>query len=313
MADEKLTIIDGEYDHWVSLRRIEPTATIADTVQTISCDTRDFHLGWNFKQPEMFKKADCGYEYRTNEGLTALAKMIKNGSIADCEIEPTEILPWLDRICQLSGGYEQDWRYLTARVKHCDGWNIKYIRFVRHPEKADRFIVCNSYMQPIAWREVADNIYDIMDDTQAEKQEEQKPERDKAKEYARLVGRRFRPTFTSNIDHFEFRGYDAERDMVLTRAFPKEGNPFDDEIEEAYLAGGFENGDYEPDYPDSWSEPHTYVLHNYDMPPAPKPLEQKFCGPCCNRCQHRFGRTSNAHWCEQNYQREKCYRFKLEK
>ena len=135
---------------------------------------------------------------------------------------------------------------------------------------------------------------------------------DKTTEYAEVVGHEFRPTFASNIDHFKIRGYDAERDMVLTTAYPKESSPFDDEIEEPYLMGAFENGDYEP-IEQRWSEPHTYVLHNYDMPPAPKPLEQKFCGPCCNRCQHRFGRTSNAHWCEQNYQREKCYRFKLEK
>lgn len=135
---------------------------------------------------------------------------------------------------------------------------------------------------------------------------------DKATEYAKVVGRKFRPTFDSLFDYFTIRGYDEDRDMVLTTDYPKDGEPFDDEIEEEYLMGAFENGDYAP-IEQRWDEPHTYVIHNYDMPHPPKPAKQKFCGPCCNRCQHRFGRTSNAHWCEQNYQREKCYRFKLEK
>lgn len=64
-------------------------------------------------------------------------------------------------------------------------------------------------------------------------------------QYADLKGRRFRPTFSSNIDFFEIRGYDAERDMVLTTAHPKGGSAFDDEIEERYLAGAFETGEYE--------------------------------------------------------------------
>ena len=59
----------------------------------------------------------------------------------------------------------------------------------------------------------------------------------KAARYADLKGRRFRPTFSSNIDFFEIRGYDAERDMVLTTAHPKSGSAFDDEIEKRYLAG----------------------------------------------------------------------------
>ena len=66
----------------------------------------------------------------------------------------------------------------------------------------------------------------------------------KAAQYADLKGRRFRPTFSSNIDFFEIRGYDSERDMVLTTAHPKGGSAFDDEIEERYLAGAFETGEY---------------------------------------------------------------------
>jgi len=144
----------------------------------------------------------------------------------------------------------------------------------------------------------------------------EQPNRDKVAEYAEVVGRRFRPTFDSPIDYFEIRGYDAERDMVLTTAHPKQGSPFDDEIEEVYLMGAFETGDYKVinPYPRNAGEfPETMVLHNYAMPPSPPVRKQKFCGPCCNRCQHRFGTTSNRDWCSSHYDSNKCYRFKLEK
>lgn len=51
----------------------------------------------------------------------------------------------------------------------------------------------------------------------------------------------------------------------------------------------------------------------YDMMGPVNPREQKFCGPCCDRCQHRFGTTSNRDWCRDHWKNEKCYRFKLER
>ena len=136
----------------------------------------------------------------------------------------------------------------------------------------------------------------------------------KEQQYAELKGRRFRPTFSSLIDYFEIIGYDAERDMVLTTAHPKDGSPFDDEIEERYLVGAFETGEYKAvnDMPvdertfDIMARPYRYM-----MPPVVT-RKQKFNGPCCDRCQHRFGTTSNHEWCQQHYQNNRCYRFKLE-
>lgn len=131
----------------------------------------------------------------------------------------------------------------------------------------------------------------------------------KAQQYANLKGRRFRPTFSSNIDFFEIRGYDAERDLVLTTAHPKDGRAFDDEIEERYLAGAFETGEYVAINPLP-----VYVLHNFNMPETIRAVrQQKFCGPSCARCHHRFGTTSNAAWCESHWQQSRCYRFKLGK
>lgn len=43
---EILNVISGKYDEWVPLKRIQDDATIVDEVKTISCDTRDFALGW---------------------------------------------------------------------------------------------------------------------------------------------------------------------------------------------------------------------------------------------------------------------------
>jgi hypothetical protein len=137
----------------------------------------------------------------------------------------------------------------------------------------------------------------------------------KAAQYADLKGRRFRPTFSSNIDYFEIRGYDAERDMVLTTAHPKGGSAFDDEIEERYLVGAFEKGEYEAvnDMPVDERTFDIMVRPYFDMMPPVVTRKQKFCGPSCARCHHRFGTTSNAAWCETHWQQSRCYRFKLEK
>ena len=57
-------------------------------------------------------------------------------------------------------------------------------------------------------------------------------------------GFKFKPTFNSNIEYFEVRGIDEDRDMVLTTVHPKSGFPFDDEIEKIYYESAFVTGDY---------------------------------------------------------------------
>lgn len=153
---EVLNIIDGEYDEWVPLKQIADDAKIANTVKTLSCDTRDFALGWNFKRPEPFKRAECGLEVRTNDGLARARRIEQSRSISDYLIDPDEIVPWLKKLCEKTGGYDEDWRFLTANVKGCTDWDIKYIRFVHHD--SGRFMVCNAYWHPIKWRNVLGNI-----------------------------------------------------------------------------------------------------------------------------------------------------------
>ena len=58
-------------------------------------------------------------------------------------------------------------------------------------------------------------------------------------------GFKFKPVFGgSNIDFFEVRGIDKERDMVLTVVHTKTGSTFNDEIEKEYYDAAFIIGDY---------------------------------------------------------------------
>ena len=163
-------------------------------------------------------------------------------------------------------------------------------------------------------REMA-NVPEIDIDKMEDKEVKERFRREwKAAQYADLKGRRFRPTFSSNIDYFEIRGYDAERDMVLTTAHPKSGSAFDDEIEERYLVVAFETGEYVALPMAAQPGETVYVLPNYNMPETTRAVrQQKFTGPSCARCHHRFGTTSNVAWCETHWQQSRCYRFKLEK
>lgn len=158
MDKEKLKVIDGKYSDWVSISKIEPDADIADSVWVINCDTRDFAVGWQFEKPKVCKKAECNYEIWHNKGLRSLYSVIKKKDREKYSINKKDILTWLDTLCKATGGYDLEWRYLTANVKDCGGWDIKYIRFVRNGKCPDEFIVCNAYMQPIEYRKIIENL-----------------------------------------------------------------------------------------------------------------------------------------------------------
>lgn len=153
---EILTVIDGEYAEWIPLKQISDEVKVAEDVKKIYCDTRDFALGWNFKKLEPFKKPECGLEVRSNEGIARIRRIEHSPALGNYLIEPGEIVPWLKKLCEKSGGYDKDWRILNANIEGCRGWDIKYIRFVRH--ESGRFVVCNAYWYPIKWRVVYDNI-----------------------------------------------------------------------------------------------------------------------------------------------------------
>lgn len=161
MDKEKLKVIDGEYPDWVSVNEIELDACIADDVRVINCDTRDFAIGWQFEKPTVFKKAECNYEIWHNKGLRNLYSILKKKDNKKYSIDKKDILPWLDTLCKATGGYALHWRHMRANVKDCEGWDIKYIRFVRKEKYPDEFIVCNKYMQPVEYRKIIDNIEEL--------------------------------------------------------------------------------------------------------------------------------------------------------
>lgn len=159
--NKKINILDGEYEDWVSVNDFDLNAEIADRVQVIYCDTRDFAIGWNFEQPKINKNANCGYEYNQNKGLHKFYQIAKKQDKEKREkytINKKDILKWLDELCKETGGYECNWRFLSADIKNCTNWDIKYIRFVRNDKNPDEFVVCNNYLFPIEYREIIDKI-----------------------------------------------------------------------------------------------------------------------------------------------------------
>lgn len=155
--------IEGEYDEWISVQQIDPNYEIDPSVQQIYCDTRDFAIGWNFEQPQIYENDECGYERRSNKGIKNLRNLFTIDNRHNYTINENEIITWLNELCLRTGGYDKDWRFLSADVKDCQDWDIKYIRFVRNPHKTDEFIVCNNYMQPIHWKEIIPNLKSISD------------------------------------------------------------------------------------------------------------------------------------------------------
>lgn len=144
---EKIT---GEYDRWVRIKNMAENIKIEDNVQVMSCDTRDFAMGWQFEQPKISNYHNDIY----NEGIKNLLNLYRVSNRDKYIIPKTNIIKWLTDLCEKTGGTALEWRYVEAKVRHCENWALKYIRFVRDIENSDNFIVCNSYMQPIHWKEI---------------------------------------------------------------------------------------------------------------------------------------------------------------
>ena len=59
------------------------------------------------------------------------------------------------------------------------------------------------------------------------------------------IGFKFKPTFESSIDYFEVRGFDHRRNWVLTTVHTKNGETFEDHIEQECYDAAFDIGEYE--------------------------------------------------------------------
>ncbi len=55
----------------------------------------------------------------------------------------------------------------------------------------------------------------------------------------------------------------------------------------------------------------AYVPDTRSVPELFDSGDQTFDGPCCQRCEHRFG-DSNHEYCMEHYNDGNCLRFKLE-
>ena len=156
---EQLKTITGEYPDWVSVKNIDPHAQLDDSIKVISCDTRDFAIGWQFKNPTVNKKTDYNYEYWVNKGLSKLYSVFRKQNREKWAINKNDIISWLDSLCKASGGYDLDWRYLNAQnVKYCNNWELKYIRFIRNNKNPEEFVVCNAHFFPVEYKQIIENI-----------------------------------------------------------------------------------------------------------------------------------------------------------
>lgn len=146
---------------WTPLKHFNDNYEIPDEVQVIHCDTRDFYIIGGKDKPKRYKNPTCGLEYATNKGLQRLYNLFAKTNRGEYSIPKTEIIPWLKELCENTGGYDADWRYIQSNIKYGDSWNLKYIRFVRDDKDRDNFIVCNSYMFPIKYKDLIDNLVKI--------------------------------------------------------------------------------------------------------------------------------------------------------
>lgn len=158
MVKQNLKLKVEANDKWTSLQAFSENTDIDENVQVLHCDTRDFHIIGSSEKPKVYKKAECIYEYWRNKGLSKLYNLLSKSNRGNYAISSNEIVPWLFKLCEATGGFDKNWRYVDANVKNCTGWNLKYIRFVKNDKCKDEYIVCNSYLMPIKYKEIIQNL-----------------------------------------------------------------------------------------------------------------------------------------------------------
>ncbi len=149
----------GISNNWLPLFQFSENADIDKNVQVLHCDTRDFHIIGSNEKPKVCEKPVCNYEYWRNEGLNKFNNLIYKPNRENYAIKPNEIIPWLLQLCEATGGFDKNWRCINSDVKNCEGWNLKYVRFIRNDKQPDEFIVCNSYLMPVHYKEVIPNLH----------------------------------------------------------------------------------------------------------------------------------------------------------
>ena len=114
----KEKIDDKEQDQWQPL---ENTPFDSDRVQSINCDTRDFHCGW---------RLDDKRKNKPHLGIISKEEYRNRFFISLEEVK--EILIDLRK---RSGGDDKKWRMLSFQKQNGSclggGWDFKYLRFFK--------------------------------------------------------------------------------------------------------------------------------------------------------------------------------------
>lgn len=114
--------------NWIYIDDIEVT----DKVNTIHCDTRDFHCS---VREDKIDLRDARHREITR---------VKHNKAYF--IHQDEIKGFLKGLETITGG-KGEWRRMA--FKHCGGWWFKYVRMYRI--KGDYFVVCDQYNVPVMW------------------------------------------------------------------------------------------------------------------------------------------------------------------
>ena len=112
-------------DNWKHINSFDITSDI----NTIHCDTRDFHC--------------ICYKQQLDVKDGKEREITKRFYDKAYQIHENEVLNWLKNIENMSGG-EGTWRMLSFG----SGW-LKYIRMYRNPKDTNYFIICDSNKKPI--------------------------------------------------------------------------------------------------------------------------------------------------------------------
>ena len=114
--------------NWIYIDDIEVT----NNVNTIHCDTRDFHCS----------VLEDKIELRDAKHPEITRVLHKDKYL----IHQDEIKGFLMSLETITGG-KGEWRQMV--FKHCGGWWFKYVRMYR--VKGDYFIVCDQDNAPVMW------------------------------------------------------------------------------------------------------------------------------------------------------------------
>lgn len=145
-------------DKWITIKDLSLPISISEEVKVIHCDTRDFHIICSDKKPTVYEKTTCNLEEWHNKGLTRLYKICKGDKRLDYTISNSEIILFLLKLCNETGGFDKDWRLICADIDNGRNWELKYLRFVRNEHYPNEFIVCNSYMMPVKYKNIIPNL-----------------------------------------------------------------------------------------------------------------------------------------------------------